>query len=152
ENVRLFNELQEKNQALTVAHAQVSESLEQQTATSEILRVIAGSPTDLQPVIDVVAESAARFCGATDAAIFRLEGQFLRVAAVHGPLPMATPGRGRLRCESAKREWARDPRSRGGSHRESGGARDRVSRHTGTHAPRRPSHPNGPGYAAPARR
>src|SRR5262245_39445826 len=46
ENVRLFTELQEKNQALTQAHAQVSESLEQQTATSEILRVISQSPTD----------------------------------------------------------------------------------------------------------
>src|SRR6266568_8805324 len=50
ENVRLFTELQEKNQALTEAHAQVSEALEQQTATSEILRVISSSPTDEQPV------------------------------------------------------------------------------------------------------
>src|SRR5262245_19992235 len=62
ENVRLFKELQEKNQALTRAHAQVTESLEQQTATSEILRVISQSPTDVQPVFDVVAESAARLC------------------------------------------------------------------------------------------
>src|SRR4030095_7866649 len=61
ENVRLFTELQEKNRALTAAHAQVTESLEQQTATAEILRVISSSPTDIQPVMDVVAESAARF-------------------------------------------------------------------------------------------
>src|SRR5262249_32767549 len=46
ENVRLFKELQEKNRAVTEAHAQVTESLEQQTATAEILRVIASSPTD----------------------------------------------------------------------------------------------------------
>src|SRR5262249_11412140 len=46
ENVRLFTELQQKNEALTTAHAQVSESLEQQTATSEILRVISQSPTN----------------------------------------------------------------------------------------------------------
>ena len=77
ENVRLFNETQE--------------ALEQQTATSEILRVIASSPTDLQPVMDVVAKSAARFCGATDASIFRLEGESLRVVAVHGLMPGTTP-------------------------------------------------------------
>ena len=72
ENVRLFNETQE--------------TLEQQTATSEILRVIASSPTDLQPVMDVVAENAARYCGATDAVIYRLECDLLRLVAAHGPL------------------------------------------------------------------
>ena len=53
ENVRLFQELKE--------------SLEQQTATSEILGVIASSPTDIQPVLDTVAENAARLCDANDA-------------------------------------------------------------------------------------
>ena len=61
ENVRLFTELQKKNQALTKAHAQVSESLEQQTATSEILRVISSSPTDLQPVFETVCCSRAHW-------------------------------------------------------------------------------------------
>ena len=65
ENVRLFQELKE--------------SLEQQTATSEILGVIASSPTDIQPVLDVVAENAARLCDATDAVIFRIDGDTLRV-------------------------------------------------------------------------
>ena len=60
ENVRLFQELKE--------------SLEQQTATSEILGVIASSPTDIQPVLDAVAENAARLCEATDAAIRRVDG------------------------------------------------------------------------------
>src|SRR6185369_17092861 len=64
ENVRLFKELEEKNEALTQAHAQVTESLEQQTATSEILRVISSSPTDVQPVFDAIAESAVRLCNA----------------------------------------------------------------------------------------
>src|SRR5262249_5643691 len=77
ENVRLFNE--------------IKEALEQQTATAEILRVIASSPTDLHPVLEVVAESAARFCGATNTAIFRLEGELLRRVAVHGPTPTSVP-------------------------------------------------------------
>src|SRR5437899_3906231 len=64
ENVRLFTELQEKNRALTAAHAQVTEALEQQTATAEILRVISGSPTDVQPVFVAVLASAARLCDA----------------------------------------------------------------------------------------
>src|SRR6202040_4323910 len=59
ENVRLFTELQEKNHAVTLAHAQVTEALEQQTATSEILHVISGSPTDVQPVFDTIVQSAA---------------------------------------------------------------------------------------------
>src|SRR5262249_16050456 len=60
ENVRLFTELQEKNKALTTAHATVTESLEQQTATSEILRVISQSPTDVQPVFETIVRNATK--------------------------------------------------------------------------------------------
>jgi two-component system, NtrC family, sensor kinase len=100
ENVRLFTELQEKNRALTEAHAQVTESLEQQTATSEILRAISRSPTDVQPVLDAVAESAARLCGAVDAIIQRVDGDIIYRAAHFGaitsvsdvrPVTWATP-------------------------------------------------------------
>jgi signal transduction histidine kinase/putative methionine-R-sulfoxide reductase with GAF domain len=87
ENVRLFTELQEKNTALTTAHAQVTESLEQQTATAEILGVISQSPTDVQPVLDAIAQNAARVCGASDALIRLIEGDVLRLVAHHGPLP-----------------------------------------------------------------
>src|SRR5215813_13592667 len=60
----------------------------EQTATSEILRVIADSPTDLQPVLDVVAENAARLCEANDAVIFRIEGDSLQCVANYGPIPV----------------------------------------------------------------
>ena len=77
ENVRLFQELKE--------------SLEQQTATSEILGVIASSPTDIQPVLDVVAENAAKLCDATEAAIARLDGDVIHQVAVHGTMPVPGP-------------------------------------------------------------
>ena len=85
-NVRLFTELQDKNQALTQAHAQVTEALEQQTATSDILRVISSSPTEVQPVFDAIARNAARLCEAFDATIFRRDGDRLVVAAHEGPI------------------------------------------------------------------
>ncbi len=73
ENVRLFQELKE--------------SLEQQTATSEILGVIASSPTDIQPVLNTVAETAARLCEAIDVMVLRVDGEILRLVAHHGPIP-----------------------------------------------------------------
>ena len=68
---------------------ELTEALEQQTATSAILRVISSSPTDIQPVMDAVAESAARLCDASDAQIFRIEGEVLRLVASHGSVPVS---------------------------------------------------------------
>ena len=73
ENVRLFKEL--------------TEALEQQTATSEILGVIASSPTDIQPVLNTVAVNAARLCDASDAQIRLVEGDGTRLVASFGTVP-----------------------------------------------------------------
>src|SRR5262245_22192099 len=79
ETVRLFRGLEARNRELT-------ETLEQQKGTGEILRIISASPTELQPVLDAVVKSAAQLCGAYDAAIFQLDRESLRLAAHHGPL------------------------------------------------------------------
>jgi GAF domain-containing protein len=63
---------------------EIREGEEQQTATSEILRVIASSPTDLQPVLNTVAENAARLCDSQDAQIYRVEGDTMRKMASYG--------------------------------------------------------------------
>ena len=78
ENVRLFSE--------------TKEALDQQTATSSILKVIASSPTDVQPVLDAIAESAARVCGARDAHVYRVDGTLLRQWSHYGPIPGLDPG------------------------------------------------------------
>jgi signal transduction histidine kinase len=67
---------------------ELSEALEQQTATAGILRVISSSPTDIQPVMDAVAESAARLCGTDDALIRLVDGDVLSVAAHFGSVPI----------------------------------------------------------------
>ena len=75
----------------------LDESLEREAATSDILRMIARSPTDVQIVLDAIAERAARLCDAEDAAIFRVDGNFLRLAAHFGPIPTADAvGAGRV--------------------------------------------------------
>ncbi|MCG6876342.1 MAG: GAF domain-containing protein [Betaproteobacteria bacterium] len=77
ENVRLFNE--------------TKEALEQQTATAEVLKVISSSPTDVQPVLDAVAERAARICGAPYSDIILVDGGGIRVAAGHGDIARFSP-------------------------------------------------------------
>jgi len=89
ENVRLFKELEEKNRALTESHAQVTEALEQQTATSEILRVISSSPTDVQPVFDTIVRSAVRLCGGLFSALYQFDGELIHSVAQHNFTPEA---------------------------------------------------------------
>src|SRR6266568_68916 len=82
ENVRLFDEAQARNQELT-------EALEQQTATSEILRVISSSPTDLQPVFDVIVTNAVRLCGSLASCVWRFDGELIHLVAQHNLPPGA---------------------------------------------------------------
>src|SRR5262245_43554802 len=77
ENVRLFDEVQRRTQEL-------SESLEQQTATSEVLRVISSSPTNIQPVFDAIAESSVRLCGGQFSFVVRFDGRVMDFASCCG--------------------------------------------------------------------
>jgi GAF domain-containing protein len=89
ELTQLKKKLRRVSEQLEQREQELAGAIEQQTATGEILQVIASSPTDLQPVLDAVAESAARLCGANDATIFRIEREFLRRIASYGSLPSA---------------------------------------------------------------
>jgi signal transduction histidine kinase len=88
---RMTSQLQESyvnlEQKVEDRTRELTESLEQQTATSEILGVIASSPTDIKPVLDVVAERAARLCEAEDAIIFRVTGDYHQRVAKFGTIP-----------------------------------------------------------------
>ena len=81
ENVRLFQEIQERN-------AELREALEHQTATSEVLGIISRSPTDVQPVLDAIVESAARVCGIDDVVLRLREGDGMVARAHFGPIPV----------------------------------------------------------------
>jgi two-component system NtrC family sensor kinase len=81
ENVRLFDEVQAKTRELT-------ETLTYQTGSSNILRVIASSPTDVEPVLKAIAESACELCEADDAVVQLREGDELRYAAHRGSIPV----------------------------------------------------------------
>ncbi len=80
ENVRLFKELDVRNRDLT-------ETLEQQTATAEILRVISSSQTDVQPVFETIAENSLRLCEATFSTVFRFDGQLVHLEALRNISP-----------------------------------------------------------------
>src|SRR5262245_32931228 len=106
ENTRLFEELQVRTCELTERTRELTETLEYQTATSEILRVISSSPTNVQPTFDAIAESARRLCQAAQGMVFRFDGELIhlvaydnldseQLAAVRSVFPIP-PGRGSI--------------------------------------------------------
>ena len=87
ENARLLNELRERTDDLTGRTADLTEALEQQTATSEVLQVISRSPGDLEPVFGAMLENAVRICDAKFGNIYRWDGETLNLIATHHTPP-----------------------------------------------------------------
>ena len=108
ENVRLFDEVQARTEDL-------SESLQQQTATADVLKVISRSAFDLRAVFETLVESSVRLCGADRAFIFRFDGELLRMAAG-------------FNCSPEFTEWVKQHPIRPGRH--SGSARAALERRT----------------------
>ena len=100
ENVRLFKELQERN-------AELREALEHQTATSEVLGIISRSPTDVQPVLDAIVESAARVCRIDDVVLRLHEGNAMVARAHFGPIPISI-GRVEISIDEPQFRWMRE--------------------------------------------
>ncbi len=98
ENVRLFKEIQERN-------AELREALEHQTATAEVLGIISRSPTDVQPVLDAIVESAARVCGIDDVVLRLREGNTMVPRAHFGPIPI---GRVEISIDEPQFRWMRE--------------------------------------------
>src|SRR5262249_16630418 len=98
ENVRLFKEIQERN-------AELREALEHQTATAEVLGIISRSPTDVQPVLDAIVESAAGVCGIDDVLLRLCEGNALIARAHFGPMPI---GRVEISMDAPHYRWMRE--------------------------------------------
>src|SRR5262249_20701215 len=98
ENVRLFKEIQERN-------AELREALEHQTATSEVLGIISRSPTDVQPVLDAIVESAAGVCGIDDVVLRLQDGNAMVSRAHFGPIPI---GRIEIDMEPSQYPWMRE--------------------------------------------
>jgi GAF domain-containing protein len=96
ENTSLLNELRQRTDDLTERTAELTESLEQQTATSEVLKVISSSPSDLEPVFAAMLEKAVRICDVKFGNIYRRDGDGFQLVATHNAPPGYAEARKRL--------------------------------------------------------
>ena len=94
----MFKEIHERN-------AELREALEHQTATAEVLGIISRSPTDVQPVLDAIVESAARVCGIDDVVLRLREGNTMVSRAHFGPIPI---GRVEISIDEPQFRWMRE--------------------------------------------
>jgi len=96
ENTRLLNELRQRSTDLSHRTTELTESLERQTATSEVLKVISSSPGDLEPVFATMLEKAVRICDAKFGNIYRRDGDGFQLVATHNAPPGYAEARRRL--------------------------------------------------------
>jgi chromosome segregation ATPase len=89
----LAKQLKECRREIAQTRERLIEVMEQQTATSEVLRIISNSPSEIQSVLDALAENAARLCDANNARIWRLEDNLLRLVASYGESSATKDGR-----------------------------------------------------------
>ena len=126
ENTRLFEAEQQRTRELRQRTTDLTEALEQQTATSEVLQVISSSPGDLEPVFATMLENAVRICDANFGNIYRWDGEALHLVATHNTPPAFAELRRRSPLSSRVRK---SPQSHG--HDQNGGSRPDLAAERG---------------------
>ena len=105
-NAKLLRENKELRRTLQERDHDLTEALEHQTATAEVLGIISRSPTDVQPVLDAIVESAARVCGIDDVVLRLREGNILVSRAHFGPIPIRS--RVEISIDEPQYRWMRE--------------------------------------------
>ena len=104
---RVTEQLESRDRELEQRNAELREALEHQTATNEVLGIISRSPTDVQPVLDAIVESAARVCGIDDVLLRLHEGNTIVPRAHFGPIPIPS-SRFEISIDEPRFRWMRE--------------------------------------------